>query len=164
HAACACVRIGRVWHPGGECVESRSTNIRREGTSAVRRACRMVGRIVVRKIIDCMLPFALTLALVACSSPRLSDAEKGEFDRMWRLHGPEDSTWPAARDQWLARGGEARSVLIENLLADMVRSQSIRTPSQAAPWERPQHELALIGDEVIPYALTTMSIRASDEP
>ncbi|MFO0985513.1 MAG: HEAT repeat domain-containing protein [Planctomycetota bacterium] len=107
--------------------------------------------------------WVMALALGCASAPRVSEADKADFDRIWRLYRSGDQSWPEERDRWLAKRGESKDILIENLLADMLRTQSIRDPSKPAPWVRPQQELAQLGDDVLAYALTTMSIRSTDE-
>lgn len=45
----------------------------------------------------------------------LAPEEMDEMARAWRLFVEDDPRWPAAREQWVAKGPAARQVLAENL-------------------------------------------------
>ncbi len=106
---------------------------------------------------------ALSATLGGCSPHRgptlsLSTEERQSLKDSWQLYLNGDPSWPVARAEWIAKGEAARSLLIENLLGDLV----LGLDRGARPRiERAGAELAGIGMPALPHLIE--AIRVGDD-
>jgi hypothetical protein len=109
---------------------------------------------------------ALAAAGLACgcssaSGPRtftVSAEDREDLRESWRLYVDRDPAWPRAKHEWLARGDGACSLLVENLMAEIVRASDRNDPERT---ERAAKELGEIGVRALPHL--AQAVRIGDD-
>lgn len=79
---------------------------------------------------------------------QLSDEDRDEFRRAWRLFVDHDPRWARARGDWLARGGAAPYLLAENLFRYFWSANSLLKNDEIA---RVGREAAFVGEPAVGY-------------
>ncbi len=79
---------------------------------------------------------------------RVSRADFDVFNRAWIWFVSDDPRWPAARDEWLRRGGAAPYVLSENLLRYFCSATKLRLRKAI---DRVAGEAAAVGEVAVAY-------------
>ncbi len=88
------------------------------------------------------------------AGPRPAPSERSETLRgFWVLYLSDDPAWPAAKGQWLAMGRGEAWILVENLLASIVRSSD---RGDARSLARARSELASMPDVSVPYLVEAL--------
>jgi len=94
--------------------------------------------------------------LAGCATGDLDDDSRARLESTWELYTVADPSWDSARDRWYARGGEARTLLIDLLTREMLKQSLERG------WQRPQRELLLLPAETTVSRLLFFARQSSD--
>jgi HEAT repeat protein len=111
----------------------------------------------------------LLLAAASCASPESEPAPAARAETAaapsapsphsetlrgyWRLYKTDDAGWPAAREAWLALGQGDSWILVENLVAEIVRSSDA---GDARALSRARREIASIPGPAVPFLVEAL--------